>query len=183
MLRSKRVALIGVFTALGVSMRLAKHVLLGPIQFINIPAIFTIIAGALIGPVGGFIVGVGIFVISDMYILPGIWTVMTSFTMGLVGYFSGLIWHKRQRIDKLELIVIGYLMMLFYDIVTSIVLYIIIGFPILYAIVIGIIGLFFPVAGGYMVGIGVLTEVLTVLTISLLLPYIKENVTEVSELE
>lgn len=183
MLRSKKVALIGIFIALGVVMRITKHILMGPIQFINIPAIFTIIAGIIIGPTGGFVVGAGIFVLSDMYILPGVWTTMTSLAMGIIGFLSGLIWHRRESIEKAELMVVSYLLVLFYDVFTSVILYIIIGFPIYYALVIGIIGLFFPVAGGYMIGIGVLTEVLTVLTISLLLPYIKETITEVFDLE
>ncbi len=163
---SKVTAQIGVWSALAVAARIGKHVLVGPLQFVNLPLLFTMLAGMLYGSSVGFGVGFLSFLVSDSIIGLGIWTLVDG---GLAGAI-GAIWARLRIKERVFIFVIAYLSTFLYDILTSWILYMIFGFPPTEAFVLGFVGLFLPVAGGGAVAIGPTTEATTSLLLSILAP-------------
>ena len=176
--RVKMVTYTAMVIALAVSLRLIKYSLFGSIQFVNFPAVFTIIGGALLGPSSGVAIGLSSYILSDIMIgLPGPWTVVNSILMGGVGFLSGVIWGRKgvKQVSKLGLAVGSYIMLLTFDITNSWALLVIMGFDWFSALIIGIVGLFLPAAGGYLYGVGPITEATTVILIVTIVTMLKKN--------
>lgn len=176
--RVKMVTYTAMVIALAVSLRLIKYSLFGSIQFVNFPAVFTIIGGALLGPSSGAVIGFSSYVLSDIMIgLPGPWTAVNSILMAGFGFLSGLIWGRSgiKQIGRLGLAVGAYIMLLAFDITNSWALLVIMGFDWLSALIIGIVGLFLPAAGGYLYGVGPITEATTVILIVTIVSMLKKN--------
>ncbi|MEM2128195.1 MAG: ECF transporter S component [Candidatus Methanomethylicaceae archaeon] len=176
--RVKMVTYTAMVIALAVSLRLIKYTLFGSIQFVNFPAVFTIIGGALLGPSSGAVIGFSSYVLSDIMIgLPGPWTAVNSILMAGFGFLSGLIWGRSgvKQIGRLGLAVGAYIMLLAFDITNSWALLVIMGFDWLSALIIGIVGLFLPAAGGYLYGVGPITEATTVILIVTIVSMLKKN--------
>jgi len=97
--------------------------------------------------------------------------------MGGVGFLSGLIWGRNgsKPIGKFGLAVGAYIMLLAFDITNSWALLVIMGFDWFVALIIGIIGLFLPAAGGYLYGVGPITEATTVALIVTIVSILKKN--------
>lgn len=170
--KTKRITYTSMMVALAVALRLMKHLILGSLQFINFPAIFTILGGVLLGPIPGMVIGFASYLISDMFILPGLWTVVNSFLMAGVGFLCGIFLRKASKIG----IGIGAFLLIFcFDVMNSWLLYIIIGFDWFYAFIIAIVGLFLPAGGGFLYGIGPITEAITILVALGLINAIKRN--------
>ncbi|MDK2372555.1 MAG: hypothetical protein QI197_04175 [Candidatus Korarchaeota archaeon] len=163
---SKVTAQIGVWSALAVAARIGKHVLIGPLQFVNLPLLFTMLAGMLYGSDVGFGVGFLSFLVSDSVIGLGIWTLVDG---GLAGAI-GAIWARLRIKERVFIFVVAYLSTFLYDILTSWILYLIFGFPPMEAFILGFVGLFLPVAGGGAIAIGPTTEATTSLLLSILAP-------------
>ncbi len=163
---SKVTAQMGVWSALAVAARVGKHALVGPFQFVNLPLLFTMLAGMLYGGSVGFGVGLLSFLVSDTVLGLGIWTVVDGTLAGIVGAF----WSKLRLKDRVVLFMLGYLSTFLYDVLTSWILYMIFGFPPLEALIVGVVGLFLPVAGGGAIAIGPTTEATTSLLLSILAP-------------
>jgi len=155
-MKTRKLALAANFAASAVALRFVKHSIVGPIQFINFPCAFTVVAGSLLGPVYGFVVGVLSFIVSDIFLGLGVWTIVTSSLCGLIGVISGLIWNGRKA-SNVEVLVMSYTLYLMYDILTSFLLYLPL-MPPLEAFTIGVLGLFLPVMGGYLYAVGPITE-------------------------
>lgn len=171
-MKTKDIALISNLTAASVALRLVKHIFIGVIPIINFPIIFSIISGAIMGPVNGFLVGVLSFIVSDIFLGMGIWTLITSLSCGLIGFVSGLIWYKRNPCS-LEILVLSTILIFIYDILSSILLYLPLMPPI-EALILGFIGLFIPVMGGRLYAIGPVVEFSSAMVISLLIPKMRE---------
>ncbi|MEM0232333.1 MAG: hypothetical protein QXG78_04445, partial [Candidatus Methanomethyliaceae archaeon] len=62
-----------------------------------------------------------------------------------------------------------------FDVMNSWLLYVIIGFDWLYAFIIAIVGLFLPAGGGFLYGVGPITEAITILVTLGLINVIKRN--------
>jgi len=161
--RSKKITYTAMLIALAVTLRLVKYSLFGPLQFVNFAAIFTIVGGVVFGPVVGLTVGFFSYLLSDMLLGAGPWTLVDAVFMAGVGIIAGIIWGRRplMQIKKLELGIGVFLLMLANDIFTSWVLNVIFGYPVVWALIIGIIGLLWPVPGGFMIGVGPITEATT----------------------
>jgi len=144
-----------IYIALAVTLRYMKNTFT-TIQFINIPLIFTILAGIHLGYIPGFIVGIFSYLISDLLIFPGLWTVVDSFLAGIIGAMWGIMY--RVKMSKVELFILVFLSILLYDILSSSILYMLFGLSPFQAFTLGILGLFIPVYGGGMIGVGPLTE-------------------------
>jgi uncharacterized membrane protein len=155
--------------ALAVSLRLMKHMLFAGFQFINFPAVFTITSGILFGPVMGATVGFFSYLLSDIMIgMPGYWTIVNALLMGFFGALSGLIFSRiNSNFSKIAMGIVIYIIVFSFDILSSGLLYMIIGFPPLEAFIIGFLGLFLPVpiAGGFVFGIGPITEATTAIVV------------------
>lgn len=158
---------VGMWVSLSVFTRLAKHTLIGPMQLINLPLLFTMLAGYFDGMLAGFAVGFLSFLLSDSFLGIGIWTLADGFIAGLVGSLARVL-RGAMGIRWKILFVSSYLLTLFYDILTSWILYMTFGLAPLHSLVIGIMGLFVPAGGGNAFMIGPTTELLTALSFSLL---------------
>ncbi len=167
--KSILVSYVGIFSALSVGMRLAKHAAFGSFQFINIPLLFSMIAGSLFGFKVGLGVGLVSFLVSDSMLGLGLWTLVDGLVCGIIG---GL-WAKVDEEDPLTNFILGYVSAFAYDLTTSWTLYMIVGFSPLDALLVGFVGLFLPVAGGGVFLIGPLTEGSTALALSFILPKMK----------
>jgi energy-coupling factor transport system substrate-specific component len=169
--RTKKITYTAILIALAVSLRLVKVALFGPVQFVNFPGIFTIVGGILFGPSVGIAVGFASYLFSDIMIgLPGPWTVVNAVLMASFGLISGLIWGRNgyRKVTKIGLGIGTFVMMLAFDIISSgILLVMVLGGNWLYAFTIGLIGLFVPspVSGGFMIGVGPITEVTTTILV------------------
>lgn len=160
------------FVALASSLRLSKHVIAGSIQFVNFPAVFTVIGGIIFGYKAGAFIGVMSFFVSDVLLgSAGVWTVFTSLSMGLVGVLSPLIRRINADSSVLGLGVCAYLLILIYDVLSSVAL-LALWVPLGMAFILSIIGLFLPSSTvGYPVGL--VTEIVTVALIVLIYPHVK----------
>jgi len=154
--KTRDLTLIANLVASATALRLIKHVLLGPIQFINIPCIFAIISGALFGPIHGLIVGFMIFIVSDVFLGLGLWSIVTSSLCGIIGFISGIIWRNGLP-SRVEALITSYFLLLFYDVFSSFLLYLPL-MPPFEALITGIVGLFIPVMGGSLYAVGPVTE-------------------------
>lgn len=167
--RTHRITYTAIMIALAVSLRLMKHMLFGSLQFINFPAIFTIASGILFGPLMGVTVGVTSYLLSDILIgIPGPWTFVNAVLMGFFGGVSGLVWRRvNSDFSKIAMGILVYLMVFSFDILSSWILNMVIGFPPLVAFIWGVMGLFLPVpmSGGFMFGIGPITEATTAIVV------------------
>jgi uncharacterized membrane protein len=166
--RTKRIAYTALMVALAVALRLLKSSMFGPIQFINFPGVFTIVSGIIFGPITGMVVGAGSYLLSDILIgLPGYWTMTNMFLMGGIGLITGLIWKRGNRTDisKIGIGVGTYLIMLAFDIASSFAFYALSGSEMSVALFGGILGLFIPSGGGYIYGIGPITEAATAILV------------------
>lgn len=170
--KTKRITYVSMMIALAVVLRLMKHLILGSLQFINFPAIFTILGGVLLGPIAGMTIGFASYLISDMFLLPGLWTVVNSFLMAGVGLLCGVF---LKNASKAGIGIGAFLLMFCFDVMNSWLLYIIVGFDWFYAFMIAIIGLFLPAGGGFLYGVGPITEAVTILVALGLINAIKRN--------
>lgn len=172
---SKVTAEIGVWSALAVTTRLLKHALAGPFQFVNLPLLFTMLSGCLYGSSVGFGVGFLSFLVSDSLLGAGIWTPVDGGIAGIIG----ALWSMIKVKSKIFLFILGYISTFLYDIITSWILYMIFGLPPIEALVVGFVGLFFPVAGGNAIAIGPTTEATTSLLLSFLVPRLNRKNIEI----
>jgi len=150
-----KITITAMFISLSVVLRLFKHVLLGELQIINFSLVFAIIAGYFYGGFAGFNVGFFSFILSDFYLGFGLWTIVDGFIAGIIGFMWSLF---RWISDRFLIFILSFLSIFIYDIFTSAILYCLIGFSLWKAFLIGFIGLFLPVYGGYLYGIGPITE-------------------------
>lgn len=171
-MQSIRIALISILVASAVGFRIVKHTLAGPIQFINLPLVFTIVSGSILGFKAGFTVGSLSFLISDMFLGAGLWTVVDGFMAGLIGGIAGLLWNGRKP-EFPQILTISYILAFTYDIATSFILYVLMSIDVRTALLAGFLGLFMPVMGGFLYAVGPITEFLSAFTASLLLLHIR----------
>ena len=126
----------------------ARIVLAGGPPNVKPVAFLCLTAGIIGGPVTGFVVGTMTMLISDIYFGAGYWTLINSASMGLIGLLAGLLWNRRTKIRRTELVVGGFLLTAIYDVATSLIL----G-PLTfgYSWWIAILGLYAPFLAGYAV--------------------------------
>jgi len=170
--RTVSLALVASLVAMSAGFRLAKHIALGSVQFVNFPAVFTILGGLLLGHTAGFLIGFLSFLVSDLFIMyAGAWTIVTSLSMGLVGALSPFACQMSDRVSLARLAVSSYLLVLVYDILSSVLL-LVPTTPLQVALSMSIIGLFLPSAV-MLYPVGLVTEVVTTSLIVLIYPKIR----------
>lgn len=175
-----KLAMTSVLASLAVALRLFKHLIIGPIQIINLPGVMTVASGVLMGAVSGFIVGLFSFFVSDLVLGFGPWTPITAGFMGLIGVISGLLWFRRDNISRLELFTLSFILILTNDVFTSIGGYIILGLSFENALLTSLVGLFLPAGGGFFLAVGPITQGSTAFLIALLTPNLKRYSGEVN---
>ncbi len=167
--RTRKITYTAIMIALAVSLRIMKHMLFSGFQFISFPAVFTIASGILFGPTMGLSVGIASYLLSDILLgLPGYWTFVNALLMGAFGVLGGLVFRRVNiNFSKIAMGIAVYIMVFAFDILSSGLLYMIIGWPPTVAFTWGIIGLFLPVpiAGGFVFAVGPITETTTTVVV------------------
>lgn len=158
MMNSKILATSSVLISLAVALRWTKNILTG-FQFVNTSLAFAYLGSFFYGPTVGFLIGSLSYVVSDLLILPGPWTVVDSLLAGIVAYIFGF---SRKLLRGYELLfVFAYILTFVFDVLSSSILYVVFGLGLPDALFWGIVGLFLPVMGGGFIGVGPLTEFVT----------------------
>jgi len=170
---SKTIATAGMMTALSIAMRILKHLMIGAIQVINFPFMFTLIASS-ISPCAGLLTGIMSYAVSDVLFGIGPWTLVNSALCGIIGLIWGYIRTERGEV----LFFLSFLSEFMFDIANSSILYMLLGLSPIQALIIGLIGLFLPVMGGSIFLIGPMTEVTTSLGVALIRPRLKKILRE-----
>jgi len=165
--RTRKITYTAILIALAASLRITKHLLFGPLQFINFPGIFTIVGGIIFGPVMGMTVGFTTYVVSDFVLGAGPWTVVNALLMGMFGALSGVLWRRiNGSFSKIAMGIGVYVIMFAFDVLSSWVLNMIFGSPPMVALIYGLLGLFLPTTtGGFMLGVGPITEATTAIIV------------------
>ena len=172
-MRSREITLAAMLSALGVVFRVAKNLAIPQSQFVNLPLLFAFVGSHLGGPSAGFLVAALAYLISDLLILPGVWTLADAFLGGLAAALFGFISRGLASVEHrlaaaLLRFIAAFLLCFFFDVTSSAVLYVALGLPLRVAIAMGIVGLFLPVMGGSLLGVGPITEFTTALLSALI---------------
>jgi energy-coupling factor transport system substrate-specific component len=170
--KSLKIATISILTATAITIRVAKNWTIGSFQFINVALIFGFIGSIFLDSLSGGLIALLSQLISDLLIWPGPWTPITSLTAFVTAILGSL--SKRVKYQELQFIIL-YLCVFLYDIVTSALTYLISGLSPINSLVVGLIGLFLPVEGGWMFGVGPITEFTTSFLTVILMKILKRN--------
>lgn len=165
-MRAKAVALIAVFSALAIAGRLLKHAIAGALQFVNIPLIAAMVAAHAGGPSVGALTGFFAFIGSDAVLGLGPWTLVNSLLAGVIGAVWGFA--DTRNVTPPRLFVLAFLLTFIYDVLSSFALYVLFIGDARVALLYALLGLFVPVMGGFMVGIGPLTELVTAVLVAII---------------
>lgn len=165
--RTRQITYTAVLIALAASLRITKHLLFGPLQFINFPGIFTIVGGIVFGPVMGMTVGFTTYLLSDLVLGAGPWTFVNALLMGFFGALSGILWRRTtSNFSKIAMGTGVYVIMFAFDVLSSWILNMVFGWSPTVALAYGLLGLFLPSpAGGFMFGVGPITEATTAVVV------------------
>jgi predicted membrane protein len=165
--RTRKITYTAILIALAASLRITKHLLFGPLQFINFPGIFTIVGGIIFGPVMGMTVGFTTYLLSDLALGAGPWTIVNALLMGFFGALSGILWRRtNSNFSKIAMGIGVYVIMFAFDVLSSWILNMIFGWSPTVALVYGLLGLFMPnPTGGFMFGVGPITEATTAIVV------------------
>ena len=158
-MNAKQVALTSTFTALAVALRLAKHAFVGPFQFINFPLLAAMVASYVGGSWVGAAVGALSFLASDLLIWLGPWTPINALLAAAIGLLWGLA--ARSVRSGITLFVFAYLSVFAYDLFSSVLGYLLYLPSAGSALTLALLGLFLPIGGGWLIGVGPVTEFIT----------------------
>lgn len=114
----RKLTLMASLTGLNVAARIA---LAGGPPNVKPVAFLALTAGVIGGPLTGFIVGAMSMLISDLYFGGGFWTIIDSASMGTIAFLAGLLWNRRAKVTRVELVMGGFLLTAVYDLATSVI--------------------------------------------------------------
>lgn len=115
---ARDLTLMASLTGLNVAARIA---LAGGPPNVKPVAFLALTAGVVGGPLTGFVVGALSMFISDLYFGGGFWTIINATSMGVIALLAGLLWGKRQKIGRVELVAGGFLLTAIYDVASSVI--------------------------------------------------------------
>lgn len=121
--------------------------------------------GIIGGPIVGFFVGSLTMIVTDVtfpFFGAGLWTVVTSLSMGIVGLLGSLFARFNSNLSRFNLFIFAYFSILFYDIFTSVATSYLFGYP----VVTSLIMLFLPTPLPF----GPVHEILNALCASFIIP-------------
>ena len=113
---ARELAVIAVMTAFSVIGRL----IFAPIPGFKPVSAITVITGIALGPEAGFLIGSLSAIVSNVFFGQGPWTPFQMFVWGLIGFLAGAIFYRRQKINRLLLILIGALSGVLFSLIMSI---------------------------------------------------------------
>lgn len=105
-------------TGLNVAARIA---LAGGPPNVKPVAFLALTAGVIGGPLTGLVVGAMSMFVSDLYFGGGFWTIINSASMGAIAFLAGLLWSRRAKVTRAELVIGGFLLTAIYDIASSVI--------------------------------------------------------------
>jgi len=114
----RNLTLMASLTGLNVAARIA---LAGGPPNVKPVAFLALTAGVIGGPLTGLVVGALSIFISDLYFGGGFWTIIDAASMALVAFLAGLLWNRRAKIPRAELVVGGFALTAVYDVATSVI--------------------------------------------------------------
>jgi len=168
-MRSRDIAVISMYSALAVGLRLCKHMIVGSFQFIN----FSLAISALTLILGlrfrySIAIGVLSILLSDLVLGAGPWTISNMLSLALA---LTLILPIRNESNTLIIGTTVFISEFLYDLISSFIGYLwFLGSNGVYeAFYLSIIGLFIPAGGGGLLLVGPTTELTTALTVVFLL--------------
>lgn len=165
-MNAREIAQIAVFSALGIAVRLLKHAIAGTLQFMNAPLLATIVAACIGGSTVGALTGVISFLASDAVLGLGPWTLVNS----MLAFLIGLVWGRvSPNYSFVIVFTLSFLTVFAYDIISSFALYVLFIGDLRAALFYAFVGLYIPVMGGYLIGVGPLTETVTAALTALLI--------------
>ncbi|MEM2109356.1 MAG: ECF transporter S component [Candidatus Odinarchaeota archaeon] len=176
--KTLELTITALLSALAIALRLFKHLILGPIQVINIPAAISIVTALILGGIAGASVGLISIIGSDLILGFGLWTIVTSLFLVAISILISTL--RNKLADRTQLFSILIVILFINDVFTSTILYMILGFEFNTALITSIIGLFLPAGGGYMIAPGPITEISTSLLVVTIKPVIKKAILEVT---
>jgi len=134
-----------------VALRLLKHAVAGTFQFVNAP-LAAMVAAYAGGPWAAPPWALSPFSLSDLLIWLGPWTPINALLAAAVGWLWGLA--ARAARSRIALFVLAYLSTFAYDVLSSVLGYLIYLPGASSALALALVGLFLPAGGGWMVGVG-----------------------------
>ena len=168
------ITMTSMLIALAAVLRLIKHIYFGSFQFINLPAIIAFLAAIMLGWKSGAMVGGSSYIVSDFFLaFPGPWTLTNSLLLGLLAGIAGMIFTHNEIDSTPKVFVVSFLLLFIFDILSSwVLLFWIVGGSWLQTLLLSLLGLFVPLSGGFMFGIGPITELVSSFLIATLAPRI-----------
>lgn len=171
---ARRIAVIATLTASAVGLRLIKHVAVGPLPFLNAPAVFTFVGSAIFGLAVGSSVGLVSFLVSDVIFGLGYWTLINGAIMAMIGALAALT--MRWPCGVARIFATSLALSFLYDVTSSVAFYLVLfDFDIYRAAIIALLGLFIPAGGGYLYAVGPIQELATAMLTSTILPVIPRS--------
>ncbi len=143
----RNLTLMASLTALNVGARVA---LAGGPPNVKPMAFLAMTGGIIGGALTGLVVGALSILISDLYFGSGFWTIIDAASMGAIASLAGLLWSRRVKIRRVELIIGGFLLTAIYDVASSVIPAWIFGYSwwlailLLYVPFLAGVGLFYP---------------------------------------
>ncbi|MHA1238348.1 MAG: hypothetical protein ACTSSJ_03765 [Candidatus Odinarchaeia archaeon] len=180
---TSKITLTAILTSLGIALRIFKHIIIGPIQIVNLPAVVTLIGAFILGATSAAFIGLTTFILSDFLLAyAGPWTAVTSICMATTGLLAGIVLKGKKfedNINKMQLFLYITLLLFINDVASSFGGYLVLGFSPEIALVTSLIGLFIPAGGGFLFGIGPITEFSTAALVIFSIPLIRKALSEV----
>jgi energy-coupling factor transport system substrate-specific component len=152
--QNSRTKTIAMLACLASVVAVTRVVLAGGPPNVKPAAFLSIFGGIVGGPMFGLAVGFLGIAVSDLYFGVGPWTLITSCSMGLIGFLGGFVYWNTSRV---RLAIIGFVFTAIYDVLTSLVLAVMFG----YSWWISIAGLYVPFLTGSVYPFGLIHELTT----------------------
>jgi len=139
--KTRAFALVATLSAANVAFRL---VLAGGPPNVKPIAFLVVVAGVVGGSVAGFAVGWLSMTLSDLYFGAGVWTIVSSAGMALVGLGGASLWHHAKHLNRWKMAAGGFVLTMLFDVGTSIMNALLFSYPWWTAV----LGLYVPFISG-----------------------------------
>jgi len=160
---SYRTKTIAMLVCLSSSISASRVALAGGPPNVKPVAFLSIASGMIGGPVFGFAAGFLGMLTSDLFFGVGPWTLVTSCSMGAIGFLGGVLDRGNSPKSRLRLAIAGFVCTALYDISSSVLLALMFG----YSWFMSIIVLYVPFLAGSIYPFGIVHGLTTAILLSL----------------
>ncbi len=141
-MKTRKISLLSVLTALSVSLEITKSILPGGfVIFSGVePVTFLVVlGGCLLGPLYGAIQGILVNILYSFFLGVSVILPFTASGFGFIGFISGLVLKKLREEDVFLWGLSGLILTLFYDVYTNLVHALLFNVPLLFSLASGFI--------------------------------------------